>query len=65
MDDKTISSLKEIKRRSFFSTVLKGATAFFIINSFPLKFLLTGDKKVGKIIKLEKNPLAVKRNKRG
>lgn len=64
MDKRTMSRLRDIKRRNFFSTLLKGSAAFFILNSFPVKLFGFGNKREEKI-KLESNPLAVKRNKRG
>lgn len=64
LDKRTKSRLKEIKRRSFFSALFKGTTALVIMNSIPLKFLWQGQK-TEKQIKVESNPMAVKRNKRG
>jgi|GEM_PF-7037868 len=64
MDKKTMSRLKEIKRRSFFSTLFKSAAALFIMKSFPFKIFRFGEKR-SRSIKIEMNPMSVKRNRRG
>ena len=63
MDKNTISKMRSIKRRSFFTRLLKGAAGLYLINLLPFRLFAAVNPKQ-KRIKVTIHPLAVKRNKR-